>query len=397
MKIAIAHQGFIPHYRVRFFELLDERAAHDYVVFHGEPPSGIGHYAAEGPFFFPNVKVNNRELRIAGKSLIYQGILRRILRERFDAVILGTHVQFLSNHLVLLAYRGLGRPVFYWGHAKEKTTGGNRLAMSLSRSAFHFKNRTIRMADGYLAYTQGGAERLATSGFDPGRVAVVGNTLDMDSQIALHREMLDMEEGLLRAELGLARDSVVLVYVGRIYAEKRVDELIESVQRILAERRGPAVEVVVIGDGPDASRVREVAGKLPFVQFTGELRDQAQVARYLRVASAVVVPGALGLAVNHALAHGLPVISRWTPLHGPEIEYLTPGRDSIMVEGEFDDFVAALRTFVMSPGLRSEMASAAIVARERLSIEAMVQSFDAGVSRLLAECAGIGVREAVLS
>lgn len=383
MKIAIAHQGFIPNYRVRFFELLDAQGTHDYVVVHGEPPSGIGHYAAEGPFLFPNVEVTNHELRVAGKSLIYQTMLRKILRDRFDAVILGTHVQFLSNHLVLLTYKALGRPVLYWGHASEKATGGNRLAMSLSRVASQIKGQTIGMADGYLAYTQGGAEHLIASGFDGQRVVAVGNTLDMEAQMALHGELQDIDEGWLRDELELARDSVVLVYVGRIYAEKQVDDLVEAVRRIAAERTEPAVEAVIIGDGPDAQRVRAIARGLPAVKFTGEMRDQAQVARYLRVASAVVVPGALGLAVNHALAHGLPVISRWTPLHGPEIEYLTPGRDSFIVEGELDDFVATLRTFVTSPDLRSDMARAALLAREQLSLETMVQAFDAGVSTLL--------------
>jgi len=383
MKIAITHQGFIPHYRVRFFELLNASSEHDYVVFHGEPPSGIGHHAAEGPFDFPNVNVTNHELCIAGKSLIYQGVLRRIMRERFNAVIMGTHVQFLSNHLVLLTFKTIGRPVLYWGHATEKTTGGNRVAMSLSRAAFHIKHRTIHLADGYLAYTKSGAKQLLDSGFDTDSVVAVGNTLDMETQAALHQQMQALDEGLLREELGLARDSVVLVYIGRIYAEKRVDDLIEAVRLILAERSEPSVEVVIIGDGPDAQRARQAAHGLPFVRFTGELRDQAEVARYLRVASAVVIPGALGLAINHALAHGLPVISRTSPFHAPEIEYLTLGSDSFIVDGELEEFVATLRTFVASPDLRRDMAHAALLAREQLSLEAMVQAFDAGVSRLL--------------
>lgn len=383
MKIAITHQGFIPHYRVRFFELLNARSEHDYVVFHGKPPSGIGHHAAEGPFDFPNVNVTNHELYVAGKSLIYQGVMRKIVRERFNAVIMGTHVQFLSNHLVLLTFKAIGRPVLYWGHAVEKTTGGSRVAMSLSRAALHVKRRTIHFADGYLAYTKSGAKQLLDSGFDADSVVAVGNTLDMEKQVALHQQMRALEEGPLREELGLARDSVVLVYVGRIYVQKRVDDLIEATRRILAEGPDLSVEVVIVGDGPDAQRVREAARELPFVHFTGELRDQAEVARYLRVASAVVIPGALGLAINHAFAHGLPVISRASPFHAPEIEYLTLGRDSFIVDGELDDFVATLRTFVESPDLRRDMAQAALQARERLSLEAMVQDFDAGVSRLL--------------
>jgi glycosyltransferase involved in cell wall biosynthesis len=384
MKIAIAHQGFVPHYRVRFFELLDELGTHDYVVFHGRPPSGLGHYAAEGPFSFPNVEFANRELRVAGKSLIYQPMLRELLRGGFGAAILGTHVQFLSNHFALFSLKALGRPVLYWGHGSEKATGGSRLAMSLSLAASRIKRGTVRLADGYLAYTPGGARQLVTEGFDPDRVVVVGNTLDMEAQIGLHREMQAIDDQALRSELGLDGDAVLLVYLGRIYAEKQVGDLVEAVRRISAESESPPVQAVIIGDGPDAQRVKQLARGVPQIRFTGELRDQAQIARYLRVAGAVVVPGMLGLVVNHALAHGLPVISRYTPLHSPEIEYLTPGRDSFIVDGDLERFVSTIRAFVASPGQRREMAQAALAAREQLSLETMVRDFDAGVGRLIA-------------
>jgi hypothetical protein len=38
-RIAVLNQGYIPHYRRRFFELLAERGQAEYVVFHGAPPS----------------------------------------------------------------------------------------------------------------------------------------------------------------------------------------------------------------------------------------------------------------------------------------------------------------------------------------------------------------------
>jgi hypothetical protein len=80
VRVAVAHQGFIPHYRVRFFELLNQRSDSEYVIFHGAPPTGSGHCQADGPFGFPNVFVHNRELGTrAGKSLIYEPILRKVL------------------------------------------------------------------------------------------------------------------------------------------------------------------------------------------------------------------------------------------------------------------------------------------------------------------------------
>ena len=42
-KVAILNHGYLPHYRVRFYELLAERGGFDYIVFHGapKPPEAI--------------------------------------------------------------------------------------------------------------------------------------------------------------------------------------------------------------------------------------------------------------------------------------------------------------------------------------------------------------------
>ena len=42
-RVAILHQGFIPVYRVKFYELLNRASDISYVVFHGAPPSDTGH------------------------------------------------------------------------------------------------------------------------------------------------------------------------------------------------------------------------------------------------------------------------------------------------------------------------------------------------------------------
>ena len=171
------------------------------------------------------------------------------------------------------------------------------------------------LADGYLAYTTSGAEQLAEAGC-PGKITVVGNTLDMSRQVHLHGELQGADERELREDLRLASDSAVLVFLGRVYREKRLDELLEAVRMI--ESRGltrKPVEVVVIGDGPELEGIRARAAGRERVHFLGELYDQEAVARHLRVASAVVIPGKVGLAVNHAFAHGVPVITRESRLH----------------------------------------------------------------------------------
>jgi glycosyltransferase involved in cell wall biosynthesis len=67
-------------------------------------------------------------------------------------------------------------------------------------------------------------------------------------------------------------------------------------------------ELIVVGDGPEARRLRRIAG--PNVTFTGRASD-AHVAELLRTARALVVTAAeeFGIAAVEALASGRPVIA----------------------------------------------------------------------------------------
>jgi glycosyltransferase involved in cell wall biosynthesis len=365
--VAIMHQGFIPSYRVRFFELLNRTGDVDYVVIHGPPPSGTGHVAAEGPFAFPNIAVRHRELHLRGRTAIYES-LGPLLRHGFDGVVLGTHLLFLSRHVAFAYFKARRRPVLYWGHGHEQAEP-------------RLKCRLARLADGYLAYTNGGASWLAGQGVPADRITVVRNTLDVEGQVELHSRLEAVDEARLRAELGLRPDSTVLLFLGRFYSKKRLGELLEAYGRLRARRT--TVELVLVGDGPAMHEIRSETSRLDGVRLTGEIHDQELVARWLRVAAAVVIPGAVGLSVNHALAHATPVITRADAQHGPEIEYLEHDVSGLVVSGGFDAFVAALSAFVDSPQRQRALAAGARVARGSLTLAPMVEAFDRGVRSAL--------------
>jgi glycosyltransferase involved in cell wall biosynthesis len=365
--VAIMHQGFVPHYRVRFFELLNGAGDVDYVVVHGPPPPGTGHVAAPGPFSFPNIPVRHHEFGLASRTAIYQA-LGPVVRHGFDAIVLGTHLLFVSHHLAFAYAKVRRRPVLYWGHGHE-------------RAEPRLKCRLASLADGYLAYTSGGARWLEAHGVAADRITVVRNTIDVEDQVALHARLESVDELLLRRELGLEPDSTVLAYLGRVYPAKRLSELVEAHRLLRA--RGANTELVVIGDGPALPEARAQAADAGPIHFTGELHDQELVARWLRIAAAVVVPGALGLSVNHALAHATPVITRADVRHGPELEYLEHQVSGLVVPGGFDAFVAALAAFVYSRQQQRTLAAGARAARGSLALAPMVEAFDRGVRTAL--------------
>ncbi len=212
---------------------------------------------------------------------------------------------------------------------------------------------------------------------------MVRNTIDMEQQIRLHDELRAFDATVIRGELGLRDDTVVLLFVGRIYEAKRVDALIDAVRALNAGGLTDRFETVIVGDGPSAPAVRAAAAGIDNIRFTGAIEDQGIVARYLRIASAVVVPGKLGLVVNHAVAHGVPVISQVTDAHSPEVEYLTSGKDSILVTSH-DELTATLRETISNPDRLRQLSVGALETRRRLSLSAMVDSFQRGVQRAVA-------------
>ena len=96
------------------------------------------------------------------------------------------------------------------------------------------------------------------------------------------------------------RDEFYLV-VSRLLDYKRIDLAVEACTRL--ERR-----LVVIGDGPGAGRLREVAG--PTVEFRGELPDE-EVTALMQTCRAFIFPGEedFGISPVEAMAAGAPVIA----------------------------------------------------------------------------------------
>lgn len=106
-----------------------------------------------------------------------------------------------------------------------------------------------------------------------------------------------------------ARATVRLVVTGRLSAEKRPDIAIECVRSLV--RRGRDVQLEVIGGGPLAADLAELAVGLP-VHFTGFEHDRAELARTLAAADVALVPGPVetfGLAALEALACGTPIVA----------------------------------------------------------------------------------------
>lgn len=382
-KVAILNHGYLPHYRVRFYELLAERGGFDYVVFHGAPPSWVGSEELKGPFAFPQRRVANREFRVGPLTLIYQPVLREILFGGYDAIVITTEAKFVSNLLLALLCKLFGIAVLHWGFGYHPPRGPRESDVphpTLLALTTRIKQAFTRLADGFVAYTKSGAERLIASGYPRERTFFVQNTIDMQEQLRLYAAERATDLQAIRREFGLAPDSVVFVFIGRLVPIKRVDLLIEAVRRINRDRLSRRfVEALIIGSGSCEAALKEQAAAVPGIHFLGALPPNDKVARALKVSAATVVAGMVGLVANHALAHGRPVIARALESHSPELEYIEHEHNGLVIAGDADAFIRTLGRFADDPEWQARLAQGALATRDALSMDGMVERFDAAV------------------
>jgi glycosyltransferase involved in cell wall biosynthesis len=131
---------------------------------------------------------------------------------------------------------------------------------------------------------------------------------------------------------GEVRDYYVVL--SELMPHKRIDRAIRAFNRL-------RLPLVVVGDGPDARRLRHMAG--PLVSFAGRVSDE-RVAQLLSGCRALVLPSIeeFGIASVEAQAAGRPVIA----VHGGgAVETVQEGVTGVFFSGGPDELATAVLEF----------------------------------------------------
>lgn len=103
----------------------------------------------------------------------------------------------------------------------------------------------------------------------------------------------------------------VVLFVGRLVSEKRVDRLIEAFSDVAGQ--SPDFRLVIVGDGQERASLARLAGRLPWgdrVYFVGRC-EGAALATWYCIGSVFALPSEFepfGAVVNEALMAGIPVV-----------------------------------------------------------------------------------------
>jgi glycosyltransferase involved in cell wall biosynthesis len=173
----------------------------------------------------------------------------------------------------------------------------------------------------------------------------------------------------------------VLLFSGRLYAEKRVDFLLRAF--VLLQQRDPHVALLILGEGTERGRLEQLATQLELrnVHFLGEVVEPRDSAAYFSLADVLVLPSLVGLAIVHGFAYGLPLVTTDFPGHGPELDYLSD-QTGMMTKADPAAYAEAISRLFASPERLNAMKRAAMRQGDTLRLSHSVGRFLDGIDLL---------------
>lgn len=165
-------------------------------------------------------------------------------------------------------------------------------------------------------------------------------------------------DAALRARLlercGGSRDSVLLLYAGRLSPEKNPMLLIRTLERLMRPGRRRIDDrdyrLVLAGDGPSSAAMLEESRQFApgRVLALGPVRDRAELARLYASVDAFVHPNPrepFGIGPLEAMASRVPVV---VPSSGGVLTYATP-RNAWLAAPDAPSFALAIRSAIGAP------------------------------------------------
>ena len=283
-------QRVIPSYRAVFLDKLANTCAGGLGVFAGKPLPKEGiepgvdlkiarlTHAANKNFFDPS-----SSLYVCWQS----GFLKWLEEWQPEVLIVEANPRYPVTRRAISWMHHKGRKVIGWGLGAPFIGGRLTSLRRWERLGF------LRSLDAIIAYSKRGAEQYQQLGIPPDYVYVALNAVDPAPHIPPpDRPFLD-------------HGKATVLFIGRLQSRKRVDLLLQACATLPHDLQP---HLVIIGDGPARTEFELLAHRIyPDAEFAGA-KHGIELEPFFLQADLFVLPGTGGLAIQQAMAHGLPII-----------------------------------------------------------------------------------------
>ena len=372
VRVAIS-QRIVPHYRLPVFAELARRQGFTLTVFYGKgSSSGSGRNADQVDGFHHRCLFTIPVSVGRGGSEKYRPfhpfLWIHLIRGGYSVVIVEPSTNLFNNMITYPVCKLLGKKLIWW---EAGPSGG---MTRLRRLIEPMIRCMIRTSDAFVTYNSVADQYLWSLGVPLERTFRAQNTLNtnlLEKDIAVYQP----EVPQLRRELGL-EDAKIALFIGGVERRKRINNLIEATGAV--RQRGINAIALIVGDGPYLSELKQSLTREQQTYILAVGRRVKDAALYILASDVVVLPGGGGLAVNHGLVCGKPVIA--TPEADAITDYIRNGDNGYIVD--VDDVPAlsqALLRVFADPELYWRLRDGASTSGRELSLSRMVDGIEAAI------------------
>ncbi len=261
--------------------------------------------------------------------------------------IIHSQCEFFSFGFAKQISRRTGAALLHTYHTLyEQYTEYVPFVKNLSREVLgKWMKRRLSCADAVIAPTRKVERTLRQYGLTEKEIAVIPTGICLKKY---QRRYSETELDQLREQYAIPKEAKVLLSLGRLGFEKRVDELIYGMCHLV--KHGENVRLLIVGDGPARASLEELTEKLhlgTYVKFAG-MAAPADTVKYYQLGDIFVCASTSetqGLTYIEAMASGLPLVCRKDPcLYG----VLEEGGNGYSYEN-LNEFAEAVSRMIREP------------------------------------------------
>jgi glycosyltransferase involved in cell wall biosynthesis len=320
-------------YRKPIFDLLNHEES--FLLLHGK---GLENKIIQSNA--PYAKVVKQFRYWKGETNILLFVFPELIRLRPKVVIHEFAIGLLTLPMILLFSKIFKFKLILYSHGYNRKTGFHPHNKFIDR----YRLFLINKSDALIVY--GESDKSFMSKFiDSSKIFVAQNTLDTTKYSLIHEKLKIEGKDNVRIRLNW-KEGCHLTFIGRLLTDKNPEILLELIP-LISKKINKEVYIHYVGTGTQEKLLIEQVRSLNLnknVFFHGEIHDDLLTGEILFCSDFMIMPGYLGLSVNHAFAFGCPVISfeqgENGPFHSPEVEYVLNGETGFLVKEHSPEAIA---------------------------------------------------------
>ncbi len=349
-------QRVLPAYRAVFFDALAGMCADGLSVFAGRPLEMEG--------IEPTSRLQVAQLREAGNRnflnpgsawfICWQdGFIQWLEDWQPEVLFVEANPRYPVTRKAIAWMHSHGRSVIGWGLGAPPISGPLKGVRQKQRLDL------LNSLEAIIAYSHFGAQQYRQLGIPAEVIYVAPNAVERTPTEPPVRQPAHFE----------AQPTVL--FVGRLQRRKRVDLLLQACSALPASLQP---RLVIAGDGPAQGELQQLANLVyPRAEFVGA-KHGGELEPFYASADLFVLPGTGGLAIQQAMAHGLPVVVAGGD--GTQDDLVRSENGWQVPPDNFQALADTLRQAFAEPGKLRQMGEASYrIVAEEINVDKMVEVF----------------------